>query len=1348
MKTKIMTFFKSGRKNIRVFLAVLVAVAMVAGVLGPVKNIFASAATFTDTDTGITWYYEVDNGSAVKVYTTDNVSSILMLTIPESIEGYPVKSIGGGTSATPVAKSGGYTSVRLPKSIETINAYAFNGITSLKAVGITGTALKTIGNDAFNGCTTLASIQIDTVTSVGSNAFKGCTVMTSADFKACTSIGASAYEGCKALTTLKYSPYLTSIGNKAFKDCVALKKAYVPDTVTSFGTEVFSGDTALNTVQLDAAKDYAGAFVNCAALKNIIFGEKVTNVAKNAFTFTSAGTTSVKKDGMINYYFLNPKTKIALAQEASSVQKSNVIKNSVSLKSLTMSYDATGHFAKIKTSGGSTTATCTGNLTFDAKANTLKYVGKSTAQNHINLSGSAAYKTSVDAVTDESKDTRGNTGAIKSTGLQFNVDTDIVTVNKDSAHILMNGIVSTVNEFNGMNIGCSGTWYFADQTNSWSVSFQGGGAGGGDFIDHLITLKSTNKLITKNTLLNSITLSVPATISAGYGNFAGSSNSNPTFNHSLNTVNGNATATISLDTSILKDAFTYQNNTSSGLAGMNVYTKTGTFSNKSEVQTETFVYPETLDTNKASKNAATNGGNTEVAVKDISSVSVPYVADESCRKMTKISAEYGNAEAVGSEIDPSNVDITCYYNDGTTKKITGAEEGVTFTTKSIAQKDTNTFTVSYQGFNASFEVIGFEGKSLKAELNTTYLDQSDSTVTGWNAEKQAFETGAKLTKDMVTVKVVSAGNEKETTGFDFVNNEVTAIGDNEIVVVLSSDSTYKATVTVKGYNKKISEIFSDEELASGNILNLVSGKITEMQTTLDQKVQELQEKEEELTETKKELTDSEASRQEAETKLASTTAELTQSKNEIAELQEQMKEVRKVFNQYVDENDRVSEDAALSMENIKKQMAAFEQQASDAQKKADELSAFSADIRRALGLTDSATDAETLQKVNEIKNELAAKKEEVTKYEEALKSLKSQLSISGDSNASLTDEINKVTDKVQTTVKELESLQKQLDDVKKNNTSTGGTTTDSNLQKQIDSLQKELTTTKNNAASLTSLASTLKTKLGLSSTATEKDIIAKVDELLAKVTKLQTELEAAQKLAKDNAELPDSLKKTLGLSSTASTADITAKLKEQLKTITDLKNDLTEAKKSETALDNIKKNLGLSSNATSEDVEKKVNSVIDNVKNSSNSGNSSNGSSSNTSGSNSSSTKYDSEDDDRSSTSADNSSSSDNKSSYSSYSSSKKRTNGDDDSYDAVSTNADDTLDSDTLESNGADDLYADDDDSESGILPQTGTEEPETYRAFGVYLILFGVVIMTVGAFGYKRRFRNKKTASGKYNA
>ena len=150
--------------------------------IGEWFNISASAATYN----GLT--YTVSDEKVTITDCDEELSGKLI--IPDTIEGYPVTSIGGYTFYC--CRS--LTSIEIPDSV------------------------TSIGDWAFGCCTSLTSIKIpDSVTSIGNYAF--------------------AY--CYSLTSIKIGNSVTSIGYYAFRNCTSLTSIEIPDSVTSIGEYAF-----------------------------------------------------------------------------------------------------------------------------------------------------------------------------------------------------------------------------------------------------------------------------------------------------------------------------------------------------------------------------------------------------------------------------------------------------------------------------------------------------------------------------------------------------------------------------------------------------------------------------------------------------------------------------------------------------------------------------------------------------------------------------------------------------------------------------------------------------------------------------------------------------------------------------------------------------------------------------------------------------------------------------------------------------------------------------------------------------------------------------------------------------
>ena len=124
------------------------------------------------------------------------------------------------------------TSVKLPKTLKTIEAYAFCCCNNLISVTIPD-GMILIGNSAFDVCRNLASITIpDSVISIGNNAFDCCDNLTSVTMgNSVTSIGNCAFDYCPNLTSITIPDSVTEIGNSVFNMCGSLTAIYCKATI-------------------------------------------------------------------------------------------------------------------------------------------------------------------------------------------------------------------------------------------------------------------------------------------------------------------------------------------------------------------------------------------------------------------------------------------------------------------------------------------------------------------------------------------------------------------------------------------------------------------------------------------------------------------------------------------------------------------------------------------------------------------------------------------------------------------------------------------------------------------------------------------------------------------------------------------------------------------------------------------------------------------------------------------------------------------------------------------------------------------------------------------------------------
>ncbi len=239
------------------------------------------------------------------------------VTIPDTLGGYPVTTIGGNSFKW----CEGLTSVSVPQSVTSIGDYAFNGCSKLTSINIPD-SVTSIGYCTFSDCNSITSITVpQSVTSIGDYAFYSCSKLTSINIPdSVTSIGNYTFAWCgligisipASVINIDKSPFggcydLATItvetGNPAYKseDGVLLNKAKteliqcpggkngsytIPDNVTSIGDGAFTGCTHLTSINIPdgVTRIGSGAFRGCWGLNSINIPASVTNIGDGAFT--------------------------------------------------------------------------------------------------------------------------------------------------------------------------------------------------------------------------------------------------------------------------------------------------------------------------------------------------------------------------------------------------------------------------------------------------------------------------------------------------------------------------------------------------------------------------------------------------------------------------------------------------------------------------------------------------------------------------------------------------------------------------------------------------------------------------------------------------------------------------------------------------------------------------------------------------------------------------------------------------------------------------------------------------------------------------------------------------------
>ena len=169
-----------------------------------------------------------------------------------------------------------------------------------------------LGYSVFKGCSVLTSVTIpSSVTSIDAWAFEGCSGLTSLIIpSSVTSIERSAFEGCSGLTSLTIPSSVTSIKDAAFKGCSGLTSLILPSSVTSIGSYVFENCSGLTSITIPSSVTEIGgaAFKGCSSLTNLYY-----KIDKKIETYLWYGHLYINVKCGIEYYLNDKKiTSVAI----------------------------------------------------------------------------------------------------------------------------------------------------------------------------------------------------------------------------------------------------------------------------------------------------------------------------------------------------------------------------------------------------------------------------------------------------------------------------------------------------------------------------------------------------------------------------------------------------------------------------------------------------------------------------------------------------------------------------------------------------------------------------------------------------------------------------------------------------------------------------------------------------------------------------------------------------------------------------------------------------------------------------------------------------------------------------
>ncbi len=192
------------------------------------------AQTYTNGD----WTYTLNSSNQARITEYNGPGGTVA--IPSTINGFPVKSIGGVPNFLAYGNYNVVSSITIPEGVSNIEDWTFHGLASLTNV-IIPNSVTNIGVLAFAQCSALTNITIPNgVNSIGSSAFTGCTnIETFAIGNGITNIPNYFFSGMAKLRKVNIGTSVSNVGDFAFSGCSQLNSVYFMGNAPSAGSLVF-----------------------------------------------------------------------------------------------------------------------------------------------------------------------------------------------------------------------------------------------------------------------------------------------------------------------------------------------------------------------------------------------------------------------------------------------------------------------------------------------------------------------------------------------------------------------------------------------------------------------------------------------------------------------------------------------------------------------------------------------------------------------------------------------------------------------------------------------------------------------------------------------------------------------------------------------------------------------------------------------------------------------------------------------------------------------------------------------------------------------------------------------------
>ncbi len=253
----------------------------------------AAQAQFYYTNSYGIWSYTSNTGP-VTITGLTNIALNGTVVIPDTINGYPVTSIGNSA----FVNLKGLTNVAMGTNLTSIGNFAFQACLGLRNAAI-GSNVANIGFFAFEDDFNLTNGTIpDSVTNIANNAFYSCFDLTNVTIgSGAMSIGTSVFADCSSLISISVDPAnpdFSSAAGVLFNKSQTTLLEYpggkagsysVPGGVTSIGGVAFQFCSGLTGVTIPGSVTSiaSAALADCPSLTNIAISASVTSIGLSAF---------------------------------------------------------------------------------------------------------------------------------------------------------------------------------------------------------------------------------------------------------------------------------------------------------------------------------------------------------------------------------------------------------------------------------------------------------------------------------------------------------------------------------------------------------------------------------------------------------------------------------------------------------------------------------------------------------------------------------------------------------------------------------------------------------------------------------------------------------------------------------------------------------------------------------------------------------------------------------------------------------------------------------------------------------------------------------------------------------